>query len=234
VYGGSRVTMPYGMGVMGAALMHVYFQDHPPTLGEAILAAKRKSMARIDDPENPVGLNRMLLDSVAALMSPSKEALEAERREHLHIFNLLGDPMLKLAYPQNISLELPREALPGETVRISGRSEVAGRGVLEMVCRRDCNKHEPPLRERFDPTDKALANYQPAYEKSLDRCFGRWAMELPQGEFATEISIPANSHGPCHLRLLVASSATHALGSANVYVRPAPIESAQSGTPVRR
>jgi hypothetical protein len=229
VYGGSRVTMPYAMGVMGTALMDEYFHRQPPTLGATILAAKRRMMRPIDDPENPVGINRILLDGVAALLSPDQGQLEEERREHLHVFNLLGDPMLRLAYPRAIELAASREAHPGETVRVEGRSTVAGRGVLELVCRRDVSKHQPPNRERFDPTDKALAAFQPVYEQSLDRCWGRWALELPAGDFATEITVPENSRGPCHLRLVVANQASHALGATNLYVRPLPAKTASVG-----
>jgi hypothetical protein len=234
VYGGSRVTMPYAMGVMGTALMDEYFHRRPLTLGETVLAAKRRMMRPIDDPENPVGLNRILLDGVAAFMSPNREELEEERREHLHIFNLLGDPMLRLAYPQAIQLAASREAQPGETVRVEGRSELAGRGVLELVCRRDCTKHAAPNRERFDPTDKALAAFQPVYEQSLDRCWARWSLELPTGDFATEITIPESSRGPCHLRLAVANHESYALGSTNLYIRPSPVETAAAGPPQAR
>jgi hypothetical protein len=45
VYGGSRVTMPYGMSVMGTALMEEYFGRGHATLGDAIMAAKRRMMA---------------------------------------------------------------------------------------------------------------------------------------------------------------------------------------------
>jgi peptidase C25-like protein len=219
VYGGSRVTMPYAMAVMGDALMQEYFERRPATLGDAILAAKRKTMTPIDDVEHPVGLNRMLLDGLAAFMSSSKDELEAERREHLHIFNLLGDSMLKLDYPSALDLDCPRDASPGERVRISGHSSTAGRGVLELVCRRDCTKSEAAVRDRFDPTDKALAEYQPVYEQSLDRTFARWAIELPAGDFATEVVLPAAAHGPCHFRVAIANPTAHALGTANILVR---------------
>jgi hypothetical protein len=210
--------MPYAMGVMGTAMMSEYFQRRPPTLGDTILAAKRRMMAPIDDPEHPAGLSRILLDGVATLVSPNKEQLEAERREHLHIFNLLGDPMLRLAYPEDVHLAASREAQPGQTLRVEGRSTVAGRGILELVCRRDCCKHEPPVRERFDPSDKALAALQPEYEKALDRCWARWSLDLPAGDFATEITVPEESHGPCHLRLVVANHVSHALGATNLYI----------------
>ncbi|HEY2411658.1 MAG TPA: C25 family cysteine peptidase [Pirellulaceae bacterium] len=228
VYGGSRVTMPYAMGVMGTAMMHEYFQEHRPTLGETILAAKRKTMARIDDPENPVGLNRMLLDGVAAMMSPNKSELEGERREHLHIFNLLGDPMLTLAHPQEVDLTAAAEAQPGQRIRITGKSPLAGKGVIELVCRRDCQKTDLPIRDRYDPTDKALAAYQSVYEQTLDRCWARWAVELPSGDFATEIIVPVSSRGPCHLRLTVANPTTYALGTTNLNVSSVPVETAQS------
>lgn len=220
VYGGSRVTMPYAMGVMGTAMMNEYFQHQPPTLGDAIVAAKRRMMAPIDDPEHPASLNRILLEGVAMLMSPDKSQLEAERREHLHVFNLIGDPMLRLVYPREIKLDAPREGVPGQTLRVAGRTGIAGRGVLELVCRRDCSKQEPPFRERFDPTDRALAAFQPVYEQSLDRCWARWALDLPEGDFATQVTLPENAHGPCHLRLIVANQKSQAIGATNLFLQP--------------
>ena len=53
-------------------------------------------MQPVDD-KNPLkNTNRLMLDGVASIISPSREMLEEERREHLHLFNLLGDPMLRL------------------------------------------------------------------------------------------------------------------------------------------
>lgn len=222
VYGGSRVTMPYAMGVMGSALMQEYFKTKPPTLGETILAAKRRMMAPLDD-KDPLGnINRFVLDSVAAVISPSPEMLEDERREHLYLFNLVGDPMLKLNYPEAVTLKAPRDAQPGDELQITGTTALAGQGVLELICRRDQFKAPPPKRERFDPRDAALAEYQGVYEQTLDRCFGRWALDLPQGEFATNIKIPEGCQGPCHVRLLVAGEKSHALGSANLFVKTKP------------
>ena len=137
VYGGSRVTMPYAMAVMGTTMMDEYFKNRPATLGEAILAAKRRMMQPLDESDPLKDANRLLLDGVASIMSPSRELLDEERREHLHLFNLLGDPMLRLAHPAEIKLEAPREAVPGEKLQIAGTSPLVGRGVLELVCRRD-------------------------------------------------------------------------------------------------
>jgi hypothetical protein len=234
VYGGSRVTMPYAMGVMGSAMMQEYFKSRPATLGQAILAAKRKMMQPPGE-EDPLGnVNRFLLDGVASVISPSPELLEEERREHLYLFNLIGDPMLRLTYPQTVELKAPRQAQPGEKLRITGNTSLAGQGVLELVCRRDQFKTSPPKRERFDPRDAALAEFQGVYEDALDRCYSRWALDLPQGEFATDITIPPECRGPCHVRLLVAGEKSHGLGSANLYVRPQTIESSRAGSAATR
>jgi hypothetical protein len=154
--------------------------------------------------------------------------LEEERREHLHLFTLLGDPMLRLAHPQEISLAAPKEAEPGEKLQISGASELVGRGVLELVCRRDQFKSPPPVRERFDPTDKGLAALHDVYLAANDRTWARWGLALPGGQFATEIAIPPECRGPCHVRLLVADGKSYALGSASIYIRP------QEASPDRR
>ena len=47
VYGGSRVTMPYAMAVMGTAMMDEFF-SRPPTLGDTILG-RRRMMAPLDE-----------------------------------------------------------------------------------------------------------------------------------------------------------------------------------------
>jgi len=45
---------------------------------------------------------------------------------------------------------------------------------------------------------------------------------MPAGDFATEIAVPANSHGPCHLRLAIGNDTSQALGATNIYVRQTP------------
>ena len=226
VYGGSRVTMPYAMAVMGSGLMEEYFKSRPATLGEAILAAKRRMMRPVDEANPLADTNRLLLDGIASLMSPSRELLEEERREHLHLFNLLGDPMLALSHPAEIKLLVPRDALPGDKIEITGTTSLAGRGVLELVCRRDLFKTPPPVRERFDPTDKGLAALHDVYLAANDRCWARWGLDLPAGQFATQIAIPPECRGACHMRLLVAAGQSHALGAANIYIRPEPVRQA--------
>mgnify|MGYP000617871448 CR=1 FL=1 len=44
VLAGSRVTMPYAMAVLSNTMIDECFQNHPKTLGEIVLRAKRRSV----------------------------------------------------------------------------------------------------------------------------------------------------------------------------------------------
>jgi hypothetical protein len=219
VYGGSRVTMPYAMAVMGSAMMEQYFQQRPETLGLAVLNAKRQMVKPIDETNPLKNTNRLLLDGLASVMSPNRQHLADERQEHLHLFNLIGDPMLKLAHPQQVKLQAPRDADPGQTIEIVGESALAGKGYIDLCCRRDCFKNELPQRDHFDPSNAGLAALQPVYEQANDRCWTRFEVNMPAGKFSAKITVPAECTGPCHVRVFVQGDQSHALGSANLYVR---------------
>ncbi len=149
---GSRVTMPYGMAVMSDALLDECFVQRRATLGELLLAAKRRMAA--DEKDNP---RRQLLDALAAAISPAADQLPAERLEHIALFNLLGDPLLRLPQPRPIEVHAADSVRGGELLNVSGRCELAGQGWIELVCRRDRNRVSLPSRRQFVPTHAILA-----------------------------------------------------------------------------
>jgi hypothetical protein len=90
----TRVTMPYGNTVLGYELLQACFKNRQPTLGEALLAAQRKTLQPVaDDPM------RKSLDSMCCGISPPPVDLAAERREHVQMYHILGDPLLRVRYP---------------------------------------------------------------------------------------------------------------------------------------
>ncbi len=219
VYSGSRVTMPYAMAVMGTEMLGQYFREQPPTLGDVVLNAKRRMVAPADEANPLQNANRLLLEGIASVMSPNRDQLKDERLEHVQLFNLLGDPMLRLSYPQEVELEAPREAAPGDVIAVKGSSQLDGEAVVEFVCRRDLLKTSLPPRERFDPSNAGLAALQDVYEQANDRVWLTKTVPVRNGEVATEIQIPGECRGPCHVRVFVQGQREHAIGSANVYVR---------------
>ena len=100
---GSRMTMPYAMSVMSHQMLHDVFRERKATLGEVFLSAKQKMI----EPPNE-NATRMLLDGMAKLISPAPADLDGERREHLSLMNLLGDPLLRIRLPETFPVSGPR------------------------------------------------------------------------------------------------------------------------------
>jgi hypothetical protein len=225
VLAGSRVTMPYAMAVLSSTMIDECFQNRPATLGEIVLNAKRRSVedskpleaASIDEPVKIE--NRQLLDALGKMLSPRPDLMEAERREHLALFNLLGDPLLRIAYPEEAKLEVPSDAVAGEKVPLKITSPVAGKATVQLVCRRDCLTFDPPSRSEFVYEDRALAALQATYAKANDHRYSEHVVELKPGVFEAELPIPAHARGACHVRVFIAGVEKHAQGAADVYIR---------------
>ena len=154
VFAGSRVTMPYAMAVLGSGLMDEYFRKHSGTLGEIILNAKRQM---VDDA--PERMDRKLLDLLAKAISPNPQLLDAERREHMLLFNLFGDPLMRMYYPQPLAVAVTDKAMAGTHLEIRGTSPISGTGTVELVCQRDHLRTDPPPRHLYENTPAQLYTF---------------------------------------------------------------------------
>jgi hypothetical protein len=216
ILGGSRVTMPYAMAVLSHGLLEETFRHRTATLGEILLKAKQKMMANEQDDQH-----RQLLDAIATLISPSAGMLEDERREHLALFNLLGDPLLRIHHPEEIKLQVPEEDLEsGESLEVVATSPIAGRGQIELVCRRDRFRIDMAMRDAYDSAPSVLETFQDVYRAANNR---RWQQvevtwDKP-GTQTVKIPIPPGAYGPSHVTVHLSGESQNALGSANVFIR---------------
>jgi hypothetical protein len=94
VIAATRVTMPYGNTVLGCELLRACFREHPVHLGDSLRLAEQKTLRPAADDQL-----RLSLDSMAAGLSPAPADLAAERREHVLMYHLFGDPLLHLRRP---------------------------------------------------------------------------------------------------------------------------------------
>ncbi len=94
VIAATRVTMPYGNTVLGYELLRACFNDRPDSLGEILRLAQRRTLS---EPEQ--GSLRTSIDSLAEGLATPPVDLAAERREHVLMYQLLGDPLLRLHRP---------------------------------------------------------------------------------------------------------------------------------------
>jgi hypothetical protein len=211
---GSRITMPYGMAVMADAMMNEFFRSRSETIGQLLLRSKRRMVS--EDAENP---QRQLLDAVAAALSPNSSQLDDERLEHLSLFNLIGDPLMRLRHPGKIQLEAETTLTAGQTIRVTGRSKVAGRGTIELVCRRDRSKTPTATRSRFLPTHEFLDSFNDAYRQINDPVWTSCSFSTTGGPFEVVMDVPVEARGPCHLRAHLEGEGDFALGALDVFVR---------------
>jgi len=214
VLAGSRVTLPYAMSVLGQELMIACFQERHVTLGRVLLSAKRASVARPRDT-----LEARQFDAIAATLMPMKADLTSQRRENVDLFNLLGDPLLRMPQPYEVRLSAPADARAGETIKVSGKSPIGGRAVIEFVVRRDRMVAAPPAREGYDGSPAGLTEFTTTYARANDTRLAAEHVDLSAGEFTLSIGVPAEAKGECHVRIHVEGAGGYGLGSADVKVR---------------
>jgi hypothetical protein len=206
--------MPYAMSVMGSELLAQCFGQQADTLGEAVLRAKQRMMATTD-----LSPQRRALDAVAGAVSPTARQLEAERAEHLDLFNLLGDPLLRIPYPQPIRVDVSASAKAGQTVAVKVASPLAGSAVVELAVRRDRLTFKPPRRARFD--SGSLADYAEVYRRANEPRLAARRVELTVGDVTTELRVPAAARGPCQVRVFLEGESDCAAGGAEIQIEGA-------------
>lgn len=219
VLSGSRVTMPYAMAVLGDGLMREYFQNRRPTIGEVLQHAKRRLAQPVaDSTEAGAEHNRQLLDALARAISPDPDLLADERLEHAQLFNLLGDPLLQLYQPRDLQVQVAETVHAGDRIKVTGSSPLNGKCLVELVSRRDTFKRTFPARSRFDPRPQAMLEYADTYVDANNRSWIGWDGQCEDGTFAAELVIPRDAKGHCHVRVVVDSAQSFALGASNLFV----------------
>jgi hypothetical protein len=193
------------------------FAGETGTLGEIVLHAKQKMMQPAT--EAPGGDQRQLLDAVAKVISPMPDQLEDERHEHLSLFNLLGDPLLRLPRSQSVRVQAPRYLLAGERAKVQLECDVGGMCAIDLVCRRDRLRQSAPERPHYDGRDRVLREYRDVYLMANDPAWYVQSIECQPGTTELEFEVPADAHGQCHVRAFVSGVQQAALGSADVFVR---------------
>ena len=215
VLAGSRVTMPYAMAVLGSGLLHECFSKRTLTLGEIVLNAKRQLA---DDTTKCT--RRKLLDLLGKAVSPTPNLLKQERLEHILLFNLFGDPLMRMPYPESIELEVADRATAGTFLEVRGTSPVSGTGIVELVFPRDKLRHDPPPRHRYEDSPQVLHGFNIAYQEANNRCWSHRRVAVVDGHLLTALEIPTETRGYCHVRAFLQDDAgrRYALGSRDIQI----------------
>lgn len=211
VLAGSRVTMPYGNASAAVGLIHAVYGRKSERLGDAWRDALREmATPASDNPE--LRSRRMMIDGIASLLGGGS-TIDEERREHMQLYNWLGDPTLRLGAEGEIQLESLGDAVVGMPLPVQGHSPLAGKLVLELH-RRLGSQH---------PLDPSASRYLAANETMICRHeqeiqAGHWSCAVPLGELAEE---HLSSTMPVILKATITSDHGFASGSQTAWLRPA-------------
>ncbi len=220
VLGGTRVTTPYGMSIFSLGLIDEYFDGEHATLGQLFLAAKQRLMeeAKLDDDESATDM-RHAIELLGKALSPTADELDRERYEHLQLFHLLGDPLLRLPRPESLTLSTPAEAASGKRIAVSGQAPHAGQLVLKLDYARDRMHIRPPRRSEFVAEPQALASYQEIYQKANCKTCCQIALQVSAGPFQAELEIPEWARGRCVISGYLDDGEQFSLGAENVLIK---------------
>ena len=219
--GGSRVTMPGGMGLLSMAMLDEYFDGSAETLGEVILKAKLEMIRGDKEFED----FRKLIESMSKTLLPDKKFAD-ECTDHVQLMQLLGDPLLRVQRADQIDVSAPKSATAGDTIKISGSIDHQahnGSGPLQIRIsyQRDRIKHRFKRRRKFASTPTELAKFQVAYDQARDLACVQQTATMAEGKFESEIKIPDFTHGDCVITCYMSGTDGVAAGSAKIKIKKA-------------
>ncbi len=76
--------------------------------------------------QSDTSTTRMMIDALATMVSPAGTKLVDERREHMLLYNLIGDPTLRLHHPQPLAIVIPPGHESGELIQLQIKSPISG------------------------------------------------------------------------------------------------------------
>ncbi len=180
VIASSRVSSPYSNAILAKELLDSVWKQNTATAGEILLSMKRRlASAATDDPQ------RVEMEKLAALFYDPDDAVRtADRAEHHFLYNLIGDPMVRLQRPDPLTFDAPATAEPGAKVTLAGTAPFAGKLVAEIARRRDA-----PV--RIGARAKA-EDWRKTYTTANDTRVATATAQVAKGAFSIDVDLAAD------------------------------------------
>ncbi|MCK6461165.1 MAG: C25 family cysteine peptidase, partial [Planctomycetes bacterium] len=210
VIASSRVSMPYSNGVLSKEMLGAIFRESAATVGDMLLIAKR----RLVEPR-PGDKLRETVDAFGAQWKRGDSAyLAKERREHLWLYNLMGDPSMRLPRAAEATIACAEGALSGGKLGVEGKSPVDGEALVELVLDRT-----PKVPKREGDSD---ADFAKCYASANAWVKAGTKTRCEGGVFRAELAVPADAApGSYFVRVYVTGADGAALGARAVTVNAA-------------
>ena len=162
----SRVSTPYGNGLLAVELLDALYRGEDATAGGVLLTAKQVLLSGTGGAPSRKTVEAM----ASSFFEPDPAKRARDRLEHTYLYQLFGDPLLRLRRPAAARLTPPAGLTAGETVKIPLRSPVAGHATVELTPRRDAfaQPKRPGRSEEQMATDHAASNVSPVAVAEAD------------------------------------------------------------------
>ena len=205
VVAATRVSMPYGNTIFGYEFLRASLVDRPATLGAAFRLAQQRTLAAGDG-----DAMRKSFDTMAISLSPMLERggqrwrpedLVTERKEHVAMYHLLGDPLLRWRRPGPIKLTAVSEVVAGNNLTVEGGADFDGDCLVELV-RLDAMPAAP----------NGAAN---------SNVLATLTERVHSGAFRLALPIPKDASGRFVVRVYLCGEGGSAVGGTNIVVRQA-------------
>jgi hypothetical protein len=195
VLAGSRVTMPYGNTTAAVGLINGIFVHKLPRLGDAWRSTLFEMHREVPD---DTSATRLMIDALASVVSPAGTSLVDERREHMLLYNLIGDPTLRLNHPHPLELRIPPGHDCGKPIEFQIDSPIDGELTVSV---------DRPLGAvtEGDPNATTIASIGARVEAGKS--------------MSAAVNLPERFRGPIVVRALVAGERAWASAAARAIVR---------------
>jgi hypothetical protein len=212
-FASSRESHPYSNTLYGQAVVEVFLQGRPKSVGEGILEVKR----------------RMLDGSIPLAPVLFEDDAEELNAEHEGLYNLLGDPATALRYPAKVDVAIkgaPASVAPGEalTVTVESPAVPTGTAALTVETRRSVirGKLIPPEEIEEMKEAEAWAAMGKNYATATDKVVARQSMPISTGRATFLVKAP-RAPGEYAIKVFASGSGEGASGHARVRVEgPSP------------
>lgn len=191
-----------------------------PTATESIPPERNKNSLKNVEQNQPV---RKILETMAKTFDPFPKQLNDQIADHVAMFHLFGDPLLRLPVPKTIRMNCSPRVKSGEQLHLEGSSdhslaEQNGTVIIELVPALHRLPLISSLREEFQIDEQTRRSNNEEYFRSNHRTVLRHEAELSNGSFSVDLPIPATISGEYNIRAFFVSKREFATGCIAVFI----------------
>lgn len=189
-FGSSDVSHPYGNAILAYETQRVLLEMRYETLGEVVNGIKRATMDNQDD-------FRDLIDGGASLDTSCDTPLKQAtiRRQHLDLYNLLGDPGTAMQYPRDLAtLQVQSGTVASGSLKVAGTAPGVEDGEAYVTLETERDVVLQPL-ATIDPGDPDAADVNANWAKSNDKVVKGATVTVTGGAFSATLDFATDLPG---------------------------------------